>query len=185
MPVSANMPASAENRRLGAACCVVLAGLSTGVPGQPSRAGESGPRPVTGPAQVIDAATLAVGSENLALHGIDAPSYDQTCFDAQERRYACGRVAARALAERIGDQSVVCEPRGLGRNGIRSARCRIGGDDLGAWMVENGHAVADRTMSDAYLIQDARAWGRRIGLWSGVFQMPAEWRRVQGLSVGL
>lgn len=149
-------------------------------PAGPARAGEAAP--IAGPATVIDGATLTVGGLRLRLHGIAAPALDQTCFDAQERGYACGRVAAEALAARIGGQSLACEPLGADRT---AARCRIGADDLAAWLVERGYAVADRQASTEYVAQDERAWGRRAGLWSGVFDLPKRRPDLRGATAGL
>ncbi|MFY9291979.1 MAG: thermonuclease family protein [Methylorubrum rhodinum] len=169
-----------------------LAALVLGAPVRPAQAGEAATRiaalallaplaaPVvslTGPATVIDGATLAVAGRPVRLHGIAAPTLGQTCFDAQERGYPCGRVAAEALRARIGDASIACEAQGAAEDGSPRARCRLGGDDLAAWLVENGYAVADRGVSADYAAQDARAWGRRRGLWAGVFDLPTKGAR--------
>ncbi len=169
-----------------------LAAFVIGVPVRPALAGEATriaalalpapgfapAAPLEGPATVIDGGTLAIGGRRVRLHGIAAPALDQTCFDAQEHGYACGRVAAQALATRIGEGSIGCEPVKDGET--TSARCRLGADDLAAWMVESGYAVADRSVSTDYAAQDERAWGRRRGLWAGVFDWPAG-RRTAGL----
>ena len=148
---------------------VLLAG---GLAGHtPARAGEV----LQGPAQVIDGGTLRVGARQVSLAGIVAPDTDQTCSDAQDRTYACGRDAARALTDRIGEAVVACEPRGGGETLV--ALCRIGDEDLGAWMVAHGLAVPERDAAPAYAAAADRAWGRRLGLWSGVFQDPTERRR--------
>ena len=182
--------------RAPAVLALPLAALVTAAPAGPARAGEPATRiaalalpapalpaaaiPVAGPATVIDGATLSVGGKRVRLHGIAAPALDQTCFDAQERGYACGRAAAQALAARIGEGPVACEPRG---GDGASARCRLGADDLAAWLVENGYAVADRGVSTDYAAQDERAWGRRRGLWAGVFDLPTQ--RPNGAVAGL
>ncbi|MCJ2087166.1 thermonuclease family protein [Methylobacterium sp. E-005] len=137
----------------------------------PARAGEI----LQGSAEVIDGGTLRVGSRQVSLSGIVAPDTDQTCSDAQDRTYACGRDAARTLAGHIGGAAVACEPHGGGDTVV--ALCRIGDEDLGAWMVAQGFAVPERDAAPAYAAAADRAWGRRLGLWSGVFQDPAERRR--------
>ena len=138
----------------------------------PARAGEIR----RGPAQVIDGGTLRVGTRAVSLFGIAAPEADATCADAQDRPYPCGRDAARALAERIGGAAVACEPRGHGTGDAATALCRVGDADLGAWMVAQGLALPDRDVAPDYAAAADRAWGRRLGLWSGVFQDPAERR---------
>ncbi|MCJ2121829.1 thermonuclease family protein [Methylobacterium sp. J-077] len=138
----------------------------------PARAGEA----LRGPARVLDGGTVMVGASRVSLYGIAAPDADQTCSDAQDRTYACGRAAARALADLIGTDAITCEPRAAEAGGAVVALCRVGGEDLGAWMVAQGLAVPDRVATPTYAAAADRAWGRRLGLWSGVFQDPAERR---------
>ena len=132
----------------------------------PARAGEV----LRGPAQVIDGETLRVGAHQISLFGIAAPEADATCSDAQDQPYPCGRAAALALAARIGNAPIACEPHGDGADGTGSALCRVGDADLGAWMVAQGFAVPDRAATLDYTKAAERAWARRQGLWSGVFQ---------------
>lgn len=147
----------------------------------PARAGEV----LTGPAQVIDGGTLRVGTRQVSLVGIAAPDADQTCTDAQDRTYPCGRDAARALADHIGGAALACDLRGTAAGGAVAALCRIGDEDLGAWMVGRGLAVPDRAAAPDYAAAGDRAWGRRLGLWSGVFQDPAERRGRRAAAAGL
>lgn len=170
-----------EARRLLATLLVPALALFAELQAPPARAGEAAPRTVSGPATVIDGATLDIGGRRLRLYGIDAPDLDQTCSDGHERDYSCGRAAAEALTARVGGESVTCEPRGADG----TALCRRDGEDLAAWMVANGYAIADRSASLAYEAQDRRAWGRRVGLWSGVFEIPADRRRMRRLSAAL
>ena len=172
-------------RRLLAALLVPALALLAGFQVAPARAGEATPAIVSGPATVIDGSTIEIGGRRLRLYGIDAPDLDQTCSDGHERDYSCGRAAAKALAVRIGGESVTCEPRATGAEGTLTALCRREGDDLAAWMVANGYAIADRSTSAAYEAQDRHAWGRRVGLWSGVFEIPAERRRMRRVSAAL
>ena len=138
-----------------------------------------------GPAQVIDGGTLRVGERQVSLYGIAAPEADQTCADAQDQTYACGRDAARALADHIGAAALTCQPRGAAAGGVIVALCRIGDEDLGAWMVGRGLAVPDRAVAPDYVAAADRAWGRRLGLWSGVFQDPTERRGRRAAAAGL
>ncbi|CAO4175864.1 thermonuclease family protein [Methylorubrum populi] len=175
---------AAPRRLLGALLVPALALLAASAPAGPARAADA-TRTVSGAATVIDGATLAIGGQHLRLHGIDAPDLDQTCFDARERGYACGRVAAEALAARIAGGTVACEPRAaITADGATTALCRLGADDLAAWMVGNGYAVAE-SGSAAYMAEDQRAWGRRLGLWAGVFELPGDRRRLRGATAGL
>ncbi|HET8728848.1 MAG TPA: thermonuclease family protein [Alphaproteobacteria bacterium] len=130
-----------------------------------------------GRATVIDGDTIAIRDQRFRLHGIDAPEGDQLCQDAQGRDWRCGQRAALALADRIGQRTVACEPRDLDRYGRIVAVCRTGNDDLNAWMVAHGWAVAYREYSTDYAGAEASARAARAGIWAGTFQDPAAYRR--------
>ena len=59
------------------------------------------------------------------------------------------------------------------------ARCRQGGEDLNAWLVSEGWALAYRRHSTAYAREKAEARAARRGIWRGEFIPPWEWRRTQ------
>ncbi|RWR26211.1 thermonuclease family protein [Sinirhodobacter populi] len=132
---------------------------------------------IIGRASVIDGDTLDIHGQRIRLHGIDAPESNQPCRRTGEGRWRCGRDAAFALADRTGTAPVRCMRRDIGRYGRVVAICTKAGEDLGAWMVASGWAVAYRQYSQDYVIleQEARAAGR--GLWQGSFDMPRDWRR--------
>ncbi len=130
---------------------------------------------VSGRASVIDADTVEVRGTRIRLHGIDAPESAQTCV-GDGNRWRCGRQAARALAERISSQLVACEERDRGRYGRIVAVCRAGGEDLNAWLVSEGWALAYRRYSMAYVDEEASARVARRGLWRGNFAPPWDWR---------
>mmetsp|Transcript_27513 Transcript_27513/g.65173 ORF Transcript_27513/g.65173 Transcript_27513/m.65173 type:complete len:114 (+) Transcript_27513:1159-1500(+) len=44
-------------------------------------------------------------------------------------------------------------------------------------MVRNGHAVAYREFSTAYVPAEEEASRKRVGLWAGTFERPQDWRR--------
>ncbi len=97
------------------------------------------PAPLAGPATVIDGGTLAVGGRRVRLHGIVAPGLDQTCFDAQERGYPCGRVAAQALAARIGAAAGHLRGGGPGTGRDRARPVAASAARISPpWLVEGG-----------------------------------------------
>ena len=51
------------------------------------------------------------------------------------------------------------------------------GIDLGAEQVRRGWAVAYRRYSERYVPLEDEARGMRIGVWSGTFEKPWDWRR--------
>jgi endonuclease YncB( thermonuclease family) len=151
----------------------LLLGLAT-VIGPPSSAA---PVIIAGRASVIDGDTLEIRGERIRLFGIDAPESGQTCLDAKGRSYRCGQKAALVLDARIGEGVVTCERKDSDRYGRVVALCRVYGEDLGAWMVGLGWALAYRAYSTRYVAAEELARSRGLGIWAGRFVPPSEWRR--------
>ena len=136
---------------------------------------------LSGRAKVVDGDTLDVGAVRVRLHGVDAPESRQSCV-ASGRRWACGERATRALAGWIGGGTVACEERDRDRYGRTVAVCRHGGEDVNAWMVSQGWALAYRRYSRDYVGEEARARDARRGIWRGDFVPPWDWRRGERLA---
>lgn len=135
--------------------------------------------PIVGRGSVIDGDTLEVRGIRIRLHGIDAPESAQTCKDAAGQDYRCGQTAALALADRIAQRTVTCDPRETDQYGRVVAVCRTDAGNLNAWMARQGHAVAYRRYTEDYANYELTAKATRIGLWAGTFQEPSEWRRAR------
>jgi endonuclease YncB( thermonuclease family) len=135
---------------------------------------------LTGLASVVDGDTLEIYGIRIRLYGIDAPEATQTCTNAQGTAYRCGRQAARALDDLVGRRTVTCAQRDTDQYGRPVAICRQGIVDLGAWMVDHGHAVAFMRYSDRYAPNEATARAKSIGLWSGTFERPWDYRAKLG-----
>jgi endonuclease YncB( thermonuclease family) len=130
---------------------------------------------IFGRAEVIDGNTIRVGDQRIRLFGIDAFHDRQRCRNANGNRYRCGRQAIRALARRIDDQRIACR-RKQQRRHQTVAVCWLGAEDIGAWMVLSGWAMADRQHGSDYIIHERRARRRRAGAWQGEFRHPRKWR---------
>lgn len=131
---------------------------------------------ITGNASVIDGDTIEIHGTRIRLFGIDAPESGQSC-SAQGKNFRCGQRAALALADEIGNQVVNCQVKDRDRYGRVVAVCLAGGEDINAWMVANGWALAYRNYSHDYVSQEERAAGSKIGMWQGEFVPPWDWRR--------
>ena len=131
---------------------------------------------LSGRARVVDGDTLEVSGKRIRLHGVDAPESRQSCV-AGDRRWECGERATRALAGRIGGRTVSCEERDRDRYGRIVAVCSNAGEDVNAWMVSQGLALAYRRYSRDYVGKEADARAARRGIWRGDFVAPRDWRR--------
>ena len=125
---------------------------------------------------MIDGDTIEIHGQRVRLFGIDAPESRQTC-EADRQIYRCGQKAALALADRIGQQTVACQQRDIDRYGRIVAICSASGEDLNAWLVSQGWALAYRHYSTAYVGDEDAARTAPLGIWSGTFTAPWDWRR--------
>ncbi|MFN7000548.1 thermonuclease family protein [Elioraea tepidiphila] len=130
---------------------------------------------ITGRASIIDGDTIEVRGRRIRLHGIDAPEKAQTCL-RNGWLWECGRDATAALDRLIGGRTVTCTELDVDHYGRSVAQCLLNGQDVNAWMVRNGWAVAYRRFSDAYVGAEAEARAARRGIWSSRFEMPESHR---------
>ena len=131
---------------------------------------------IAGAARIVDGDTLAIGDIKIRLEGIDAPETDQVCLDAHAAKWACGVVARDRLVGHIDGRPIECKPTGTDRYGRTLAVCSVAGEDLNAWMVHEGWALAFVRYSIAYVKDEEKAHTAQRGLWSGAFIAPWDWR---------
>ena len=138
----------------------------------------SGPMPEAPPApgaqvRVIDADTVDIDGVRWRLFGIDAPESRQTCR-AWGRTWDCGMAATEALMSRA--EGMGCEGSETDRYGRSIGVCSSGGEDLNAWLVANGWALAYRRYAEDYVDEEEEARAERRGIHSGAFVAPWDWR---------
>lgn len=134
-------------------------------------------RQIVGVASVIDVDTIEIHGERIRLFGIDAPESGQECRRSDGSPWRCDQQAALALQDHISRRTLTCEQRDVDRYHRIVAQCRVGGEDINAWLVSNGWAVAFTRYSRDYIEQEQQARIARRGIWSGDFVMPWDWRR--------
>jgi endonuclease YncB( thermonuclease family) len=131
---------------------------------------------ITAIPQIVDADTVGAGAARIRLFGIDAPESDQRCLDAHGRVWNCGLEATSKLQSFSGGRPWVCELTGLDRYGRHLGACSVDGEDVGRWLVRNGWALAFRRYSTIYVADEDYAREHQVGLWSGAFIAPWDWR---------
>lgn len=132
----------------------------------------------TGTALVIDGDTIEVSGQRIRLWGIDAPETRQTCQGREGQTYECGRDAAAVLRELTAGRNIECTARDRDRYQRVVAVCRTEAGEINAAMVRRGWAVDYTQYSGGrYQAEAAAAKNDRLGIWSGRFDLPSEWRQ--------
>lgn len=113
-------------------------------------------QPIASAAGLIEAKGYSI-----AIAGIDPVKPDETCGDAG-KSWHCGLRARTAFRAFLRGRAVVCAVPPQGERDIIAARCRIGKQDIGRWLVENGWARATEDGPYAQAGEKARKAGKGI-----------------------
>ncbi|MBX4973064.1 thermonuclease family protein [Rhizobium lentis] len=95
------------------------------------------PRPL-----VENAGRLSFGERRLQLAGIVPTPADRICGPAG-RQWPCGMMAKTALRQLLRNRSLTCDLDTVEWKGTAIASCRLGTQDLGTWLAENGWTEAE------------------------------------------
>lgn len=132
---------------------------------------------ITGTASVIDGDTIEIHGQRIRLHGIDAPESRQTCT-RDGKPWRCGKDAAFALSDFIGDHTVSCSQTDTDRYKRIVAVCRIGSENINAWLVHSGWAMDWPKYSKGAFADDQKsAKASKLGVWGSEFEEPWVWRK--------
>ena len=137
---------------------------------------------ISGKAKVVDGDTITINRTKIRFSGIDAPEsyyYGQTqyCQRPNGKIWACGKKATSKLKELINGKTVQCTDEGEDKYGRTLSICFANGVDLQSEMVRSGMAVAYLRYSRRYENEMVEAMTERVGMWSGNFLDPEDWRR--------
>ncbi len=150
----------------------VGAALNTDLPALPApTAAAPAAADISGHARVVDGDGLEIGGQRIRLHGVDAFETRQMCG-----AHACGRASADALRNLVGGRPVDCAEMDRDRYDRIVAVCHVGGEDLGAAQVRQGHAVAYTRYSQRYVMEERAARRDNAGAWAYGFTPPEAWR---------
>jgi endonuclease YncB( thermonuclease family) len=133
------------------------------------RAGSASSADIVGAAKVLDDASLRIKSKIIRLYGIYIPSTGKNCtFLLRPPR--CANRAALALEIKI-QGFVRCRAIGLNADGTLNATCVVrrrfnsGGEDLAAYLLAKGLALALPEAPFEYIALERIAQTRRLGIW--------------------
>ena len=116
--------------------------------------------------------SLKIAGNLIHLYGIYIPPTDQTCYTFI-RPVPCGTRASLALELKISGDFVHCTPRATHPDGSITASCSAGNEDLSAWMLQRGWAVARPDAPFEYAAMEKIAQSKGIGIWG----IPVDVRR--------
>ena len=152
----------------------LLAACGGGGGGEPQVGVPPPPPPAVGHVRVIDADTVDIDGTRYRLFGIDAPESRQTCR-TWGRTWECGAAATEALMSRA--EGMSCAGSDADRYGRVIGVCSSGGEDMNAWLVAQGWALAYRYYAEDYVDQEEEARSNRRGIHRGEYVEPWNWRR--------
>ncbi len=119
---------------------------------------------ISGHAFVQDDGSLKVDGRHIRLYGIYIPPTSTSCRSF-ERPVICAPRAALALDFRTSADFVHCEPKSRDRDNTLVALCRVGGEDLSAYMLTRGWAVALPDAPFEYSTLEKIARHQGVGVW--------------------
>ena len=128
-----------------------------------------------GKAVVVDGNTLEMTGVRFVLAGIDAVEPRQTC-QRGETVWNCGEYATAALNALVEGKNVSCTQEATDAYGRVVASCKADGRDLALEMVRMGYAVDIADEAPAYAEWEDLARSNSVGIWSGEYMDPAEFR---------
>ncbi len=132
---------------------------------------EAATREIASYAFVQDDGTLRIKGRVIRLFGIHIPTTGQTCRFSQNPPFCASR-AAKALNFKKGANFVHCEPKLEHQDGTITALCRVNGEDLSAYLLERGWALALPDAPFEYSALEKIARHRSLGLWGFPVQRP-------------
>lgn len=136
--------------------------------------------PLAGTARASDGDSLRIGDTRIRLLGLDAPELAQSCTGDDGTSWPCGQVARSRMSELLASGPLDCRPEDRDQYDRLLAVCRVDGQDIAAVMVGEGLAIS----SGGYWNEEAKARREGLGIWSGGFDLPADWRRDQARPQG-
>jgi endonuclease YncB( thermonuclease family) len=138
---------------------------------------------IIGKAEVHDGDTLKIKNTRIRVYGLDAPELKQKCFKNGES-VNCGVDSKNELERLIGAREIFCIPLDEDKYQRSDSNCYYRNDNgikinIGQQMVIEGWALAYKTYSPRYIINEFIARISMKGIWAMQFKKPWDWRKEQ------
>ncbi len=127
--------------------------------------------------EIIDGDSFWLNKIEMRLDGIDAPEYNQQCYDGEEHLYNCGKNASNMLKKLI-KPDVKCKQIDVDRYKRNVVVCESEGKIINKEMVASGWAVAYKKYSKDYEDDELLAKKNKKGIWQGRFMRPELFRAI-------
>ncbi len=136
---------------------------------------ETAPYTVTGKAYVTDGDGIRVSGREIRLAGLDAPEWNQPAKHQDGYWYPHGERVKSALIRKVGGRQVHVAVEDHDRFGRAIGVVTCKGEDIGEWLVREGHAIA--AYSERYGQVEAEAKNAKRGMWAHAANIdPRRWR---------
>jgi endonuclease YncB( thermonuclease family) len=117
--------------------------------------------------ETVDSATFSVRGRTIRISGVSAPPMDRACVLGDGSAWPCGRTALHAMRMFLRGRAVECYFPFSDALVDIIAPCRVGGSDLGAWLLTNGWARTGPLATEDYHAAERSARCAGSGLWRG------------------
>jgi len=128
-------------------------------------------------AGVLDGDTLQIGKTVYQLAGIDAPELGQAC-NHDGHLWLCGLAAGYRLHKQLEMETtqIKCFVQPAPQ-GLPIAACLIGDEELSSILLKGGNVTALANSPPHYAAAEHLAKQASLGIWSGEFIPPSQWRK--------
>lgn len=110
----------------------------------------------------VESAVFESGGHTIAIDDVKSVPLDETCT-YEGTSWPCGMRARAAFRMWLRGRALVCQvPDDEEDNPVMRARCRLAKQDVGAWLVSNGWALA--APDGAYVQAEEKARAARMGI---------------------
>ena len=134
---------------------------------------------LAGKAYVTDGDGIRVSGQEVRFAGLDAPEWDQVAKHRDGYWFGYGKRVKSALIREIGGKLVHVMVEDYDKFGRAVGIVTCNGEDVGEWLVREGHAIA--AYGDRYKHIEQEARKARRGMWGHAVNIdPRRWRHRNG-----